>query len=113
MSPLKRVKRRGASAPKEAHGLGIRQQRNKANLGRFRGKGGVVAAGGSTSRHRELMFLSGLGASRGLCDQSGGVWGDEHVLTGFCCAARCIESLAAYWISHGGGGGWLAKWVDG
>lgn len=57
-------------------------------MGRFRVKA-VVVAGGSINRCRKLMFLSGL------CDKSGGVLGDEHVLTGFCCAARCIESLAA------------------
>lgn len=67
-------------------------------MGRFSLKGVVVVvvvAEGSITRCRKLMFLSGLGASRSLCDKSGGVLEDEHVLTGSCCAARCIESLAA------------------
>lgn len=71
----------------------------------------MVVAAGSVTRCTKLMFLAGLGISRSLRDKSGGVLGDEHVLTGLLCAARCIESLAALWISHGGGG--LEKWVDG
>lgn len=42
-----------------------------------------------------------------------GVWEDERVLTGFCCAACPIESWPAWWISHGLGGGVLDEWVDG
>lgn len=76
----------------EAHGLGIREKGNKATVGRFRVKAVVVVAGDSVSRCRKLMFLAGLGASRSLRNKSGGVWGDEHVLTGLLSTARCIES---------------------
>lgn len=73
----------------EAHG---HPRTTKARVGRFLVKA-VPVAGGSITRFRKLMPRSGLGASS-PSDKSAGVLGDEHVLTRFLCAARCIETVA-------------------
>lgn len=53
-------------------------------MGRCRVKAAVVVVvpGGSVTRCRKLMFLSGLGASRSLWD----IWGGVNVLAGFYCS---------------------------